>query len=265
MMWGRWEVIIGAAPIVDRRERARIVVEDATAILMSAPVFEIGEGDPFEKISYLHELGPNALLYPGEKFKTQEFVKRLTCEANLNRTIGSALLDQTIVAGLGNYLRAEILFEAKLDPWRTVAALTKEEIATVSHLVPTITERAYRNEATVTDAERDRMRNDSTLVYVPGKEYGTRHYVFRRTNLPCLVCGTPIKQMRQETGPLKTKVVEKTDNGEEDDEKTRIIYFCQKCQEVRIPTKISQGKKVKTGLWQKVSCPFGKTRKICSM
>ena len=257
MMWGRWEVIIGAAPtVVDRRERARIVVEDATAILMSAPVFEIGEGDPFEKISYLNELGPNALLYPGEKFKTQEFVKRLTSEANLNRTIGSALLDQTIVAGLGNYLRAEILFEAKLDPWRTVGALTNGEIGAVSHLVPSITERAYRNEATVTNAERERMRNDSSLVYVPGKEYGTRHYVFRRTNLPCLICGTPIKQMRQETGPLKTDVVEKTDNGqlgEEEDEKTRIIYFCQECQQVRIPTKISPGKKVRKSLVEPTS------------
>jgi endonuclease VIII len=249
MMWGRWEIVIGAAPtVIDRRERARIVVESAAAILMSAPVFEIGEGNPFEKISYLHELGPNALLYPGEKFKTEEFVKRLTSNANLDRTIGSVLLDQTVVAGLGNYLRAEILFEAKLDPWRTIKTLTKEEIVSVSHLVPLITERAYKNEATVTDAERERMRHDNTLVYVPGKDYGTRHYVFRRTNLPCLICGTPIKQMRQETGQLKTDVSRKTENGqpdEEEDEKTRIIYFCQKCQQVRFPVKTSQVKKVR--------------------
>jgi formamidopyrimidine-DNA glycosylase len=249
MMWGHWEVIVGAPPtLVDRRERARIVVEDATAILMSAPVFEIGEGDPFEKVSYLHELGPNALLYPGEKFETEEFLKRLTGELNFNRTIGSALLDQTIVAGLGNYLRAEILFEAKLDPWRTVRSLSKNEIAAVSHLVPLVTERAYTKGATVTEAQREKMRNDSTLVYVPGKEYGTRHYVFRRTNLPCLICGTPIKQMRQETGPVKTEVVDKSgnaQNGDEEEEKTRIIYFCQKCQQVTVPAKIPQVKKAR--------------------
>jgi ribosomal protein S13 len=230
---------------------------------MSAPVFEIGEGDPFENISYLHELGPNALLYPGEKFKSQEFVKRLTTEPNLTRTIGSALLDQTIVAGLGNYLRAEILFEAKLDPWRTVETLTQEEIAMISHLVPSMTERAYKNDATVKDADRERMRNDNSLVYVPGKEYGTRHYVFRRTNLPCLVCGTPIKQLRQETGPAKTAVGKKTDNGqpgEDEDEKTRIIYFCQKCQQVRIPTKTPPGKKVR----KNVVAPTGGEQKAAT-
>src|SRR5678815_1185674 len=50
------------------------------------------------------------------------------------------------------------------------------------------------------------MRNDPLLVYKgrqqdwePGRDYGTRYLVFRRTNLPCLRCGNPIKQRRQTT------------------------------------------------------------------
>jgi endonuclease-8 len=43
------------------------------------------------------------------------------------------------------------------------------------------------------------MRTDPSLVYQPGREYGTRHLVFRRTNLPCLLCGESIKQLRQKT------------------------------------------------------------------
>jgi hypothetical protein len=152
------------------------------------------------------------------------------------------LLDQTIVAGLGNYLRAEIMFEAKLNPWRTVASLSPEEIAKISYLVPTVTARAYEHEATVTDASRDRMRQDHTLVYVPGKEYGTRHHVFRRTNLPCLVCGTPIRQMRQETGPLKTDLPGEAEQEDEED-KTRIVYFCPTCQQVDAPAKPTRPRK----------------------
>src|SRR6185295_10054606 len=57
MMWGRWQTIgptrgrrkskLIELPEKDRRERARIVVEGAAAILMSAPIFNVGEGDPY--------------------------------------------------------------------------------------------------------------------------------------------------------------------------------------------------------------------------
>jgi endonuclease-8 len=64
------------------------------------------------------------------------------------------------------------------------------------------------------------MANDPTLVYAPGREYGTRHLVFRRTNLSCLRCGEKIRQLRQKTIQLQ----------EDDEERTRIVYFCAKCQ-----------------------------------
>ena len=237
MMWGRWHVVKDEPPPeVDRRERARLVVDGAAAILMSAPVFELGQGDPFKKIDFLRQLGPNALTYPGQTFDKKEFCKRLTSAANKTRTIGASLLDQTIVAGLGNYLRAEIMFEAKLNPWRTIASLTKKELTQLCELVPDMTSRAYLDKATVPVGLRVRMRNDDSLVYVPGKEYGTRHYVFRRTNLPCLLCGTPIRQLRQETGTLTNKVskTEGTVENDGDEEKTRIVYFCPMCQNVEV-------------------------------
>src|SRR4026207_1842373 len=45
-MGGRWQTV-GELPEKDRRERARIVVEGAAAILFSAPIFNVGEGDPY--------------------------------------------------------------------------------------------------------------------------------------------------------------------------------------------------------------------------
>jgi endonuclease VIII len=54
MMWGRWQTIGPhkrklkriEVPEKDRRERASIVVEGSAAILLSAPIFNVGEGDP---------------------------------------------------------------------------------------------------------------------------------------------------------------------------------------------------------------------------
>ncbi|HEV2884754.1 MAG TPA: DNA-formamidopyrimidine glycosylase family protein [Pyrinomonadaceae bacterium] len=126
MMWGRWQALKGRSPAeVDRRERARIVVSRGAAILFSAPIFNAGEGDPYKQIENLASLGPDVLPYPRGKggrraFNKAEFRRRLLLPAHLGITIGATLLNQQIVAGLGNYLRAEVLFSCRLNPWTTV-------------------------------------------------------------------------------------------------------------------------------------------------
>ena len=197
MMWGRWQTFVPTVPIEkDRRERARIVVRGGAALLFSAPIFNVGEGDPYKQIENLASLGPDVLPYEGA-FNKREFRRRL--EGHAEVTIGAALLDQRILAGLGNYLRAEVLFSCRLDPWRQISALTKKDLLCLSKTAPSLARRAYEHSATASDDERERMRADPSLVYVSGREYGTRHRVFRRTNLPCLHCGEPIKQLRQKT------------------------------------------------------------------
>jgi formamidopyrimidine-DNA glycosylase len=229
MMWGRWFTVgpnkgrgkskLLEVPEKDRRERARVVVQGAAAILLSAPIFNVGEGDPYEKIEILATLGPDALPYRGP-FDAQEFLRRL--RQHNDESIGAALLDQRIVAGLGNYLRAEVLFACKLNPWRTVSDLTQRNLGCISKAIPQLTRDAYERGATAADRDRKRMASDPSLVYQPGREYGTRHLVFRRTNLPCLRCGEKIRQLRQKT----------IQSEDDDEERTRIVYFCAKCQSV---------------------------------
>lgn len=210
MMWGRWETftlssskrkqkparstqaerqVHATLPEKDRRERARIVVNGGAAILMSAPIFNVGEGDPYEQIENLKTLGPDVLPYRG-KFDAQEFQRRLFLPAHKDAPIGAALLNQQIVAGLGNYLRAEVLFACRLNPWRKVRELNADNIARLIRNIPILANRAYKLSATAVERDRKRMVADASLVYQPGREYGTRHLVFRRTNLPCLRCGT---------------------------------------------------------------------------
>ena len=220
MMWGRWQTFgTGELPERDRRERARIVVEGGAAILLSAPIFNAGEGDPYKQMEILATLGPDALPYRGP-FKRAEFLRRL--REHESETIGAALLNQRIVAGLGNYLRAEVLFACKLNPWRTIGDLTQRNLSCLSKTIPQLARDAYQRSATAPEEDRKRMAGDPSLVYVPGREYGTRHLVFRRTNLPCLRCGEKIRQLRQRT--IQTQ--------EDEEERTRIVYFCAKCQHV---------------------------------
>ena len=232
MMWGRWQTFTAVArgrsksktlvlPEKDRRERARIVVDGGAAILLSAPIFNVGRGDPYQEIEILGTLGPDVLPNRG---RFEEFQRRLFLPQYEDETIGAALLNQEIVAGLGNYLRAEVLFACKLNPWLTVGELTKRNVSCLAGSIPQLALHAYKRGATAPDSDRELMASDPTLVYQPGREYGTRHLVFRRTNLPCLRCGEAIRQLRQKTIQMN----------DEDGERTRIVYFCAKCQGVNI-------------------------------
>jgi DNA-formamidopyrimidine glycosylase len=220
MMWGKWLIIAAAPEEFDRRERARIVTPAATAVLFSAPTFALGQGDPYEQIPILNELGKDVLPYTGD-FDREDFIQRLFAPENLPETIGAALLNQRIIAGIGNYLRAEILFNCRINPWREVSELTTKEIECLTYTIPHFAVLAYKTGGrTVTDAERNRLSTEPGLAYRPGTDWGTRHYVFRRTNLPCLMCGEKIRQKRQIT------------YADDEREKTRIIYFCPNCQNV---------------------------------
>ncbi len=228
MMWGRWEIAPAVPdPPADRRERARIVAGPSAALLLSAPVFEVGAGDPRVENAYLASLGPDVLPYPdAPSFDTPVFLQRLLAGERSAQTIGAVLLDQQVLAGVGNYLRAEILFQCRLDPWRLVGDLTGADLNCLCRVIPETARFAYENGgATVPDTTRARMRDDAALVYAPGREWGTRHYVFRRTNLPCLVCDDTIRQLRQLT------------RQDEDGEKERVIYFCPTCQATTVPVK----------------------------
>lgn len=220
MMWGKWLVFQHAPEEIDRRERARIITDAATAVLFSAPTFALGRGNPYEQIPILAELGKDVLPYTGD-FDREDFVKRLFAEANLSQTIGAALLNQSIVAGIGNYLRAEILFNCRINPWKTIGELTTKEIECLGLTIPHFSVLAYKTGGrTITDDQREQLLTEHGLAYRTGSDWGARHYVFRRTNLPCLMCGAKIRQKRQITF------------ADEEREKTRIIYFCPVCQQI---------------------------------
>lgn len=231
LMWGRWHLVAPDDPAVetrDRRERARIVTDDAAALLYSAPKFDVGRGDPYEELPALPRLGPDVL---DEPFDADDFLRRLSLEPD--RTVGAALLDQSVAAGIGNYLRAEILHACRMDPWRLVGDLDGEERACLAQYVPRLSQFAYAHAGrTVPEEVQAQMAADRDLRYSPhAHAWNTRHWVFRRTNLPCLVCDDHVRQAHQLTREWTD------DDTGETVEKKRIIYFCPTCQPVSVPVK----------------------------
>lgn len=235
MMWGRWQILESSPEETDRRERARITTKKGCAILFSAPIFQIGQGNPYEQILNLNSLGPDILPYKG-KFDSLEFLRRLELPENRERAIGAALLDQKICAGVGNYLRAEILFSCRIDPYKSASELSEKELKYLCKTIPAQAKLALETSGTTSLADRARMENDPMLLYKGGGLWSAKHYVFRRTGLACVVCGEKIRQLRQ-----MTHVVQ----GEEgEEEKTRILYFCPSCQNVNQEPK-SKARKTK--------------------
>lgn len=236
MMWGRWETHpAGYDAPPDPRERARIATDGGVAVLRSAPVFELYAGDrQYEAVEALATLGPDVLPYDGpDAFDEAAFAARL--RAHPEREIGAVLLDQRVVAGLGNYLRADLLFLARLSPFTRVGDLSEDDIARLAALTPDLAARAYAGEGvTLSAADTDRVAEDDALVYTPGALWQRRHYVFRRTNLPCFACGDTVRQAKQVTRAALT---------EDEEDRTRPIYFCPTCQGVPVPKKPARRRK----------------------
>ena len=105
--------------------RARLVIEvpGSVAVCFDAPVVELFEQRAEAPAPALSRLGPDLLRDP---FDTDEAVRRLRDPARADRSIAEALLDQRALAGIGNEVKNEVLWEARrlaVDagprPWTT--------------------------------------------------------------------------------------------------------------------------------------------------
>ncbi|MFQ5880507.1 MAG: bifunctional DNA-formamidopyrimidine glycosylase/DNA-(apurinic or apyrimidinic site) lyase [Dehalococcoidia bacterium] len=128
------------------------------------------------------ELGPDAM---SEALTPAELYQRLERRA---APIKSALLNQEVVAGLGNIYADEALFLAGLRPTRPAKSLTPDEA-----------ERLHRAIAqALTKGMNYRGSSFRWFVDAQGQRGEHQHHamVFRRTGQPCYRCGTPIQRVK---------------------------------------------------------------------
>lgn len=134
-------------------------------------------------IDFMRKVGPEPL---SDDFTLGDFAKRL---AKRQRTsIKAALLDQTVIAGVGNIYADESLWGAKIHPSRRVVSLSDVELATLYGEL-----RAVMNLA----IEKGGSSNH-TYVNAEGKRGSYMNFarVFRREGLTCPRCNTTIEKLR---------------------------------------------------------------------
>ncbi|MFO0826405.1 MAG: zinc finger domain-containing protein [Gemmataceae bacterium] len=100
----------------------------------------------------------------------------------------AVLLDQTIVAGVGNIYADEALFRAKLHPGRTGKSLKPDECDRLRVAIETVMTKAIES------------RGSTIRDYIGGSGlrggFQNEHAVYGRTGEPCPTCGTPVKCVR---------------------------------------------------------------------
>jgi DNA-formamidopyrimidine glycosylase len=97
--------------------------------------------DEKQHVKKLNSLGPDLL---GDPLVTSELFAQKILKKH-NRTICEALMDQSCVSGVGNYLRAEILFDCNVDPWRNVTEITSEEYVKLHEATVRIAKLSYKS------------------------------------------------------------------------------------------------------------------------
>jgi endonuclease-8 len=104
--------------------------------------------------------------------------------------LATLLMDQSVVAGVGNVYRAEVLFRHGLDPQLPGRALRREQWDAVwADLVRLLRDGVRRGRIETLRPEHDPRR---LAPADRGAQCARKVYAYRRTGQPCLVCGTPI-------------------------------------------------------------------------
>jgi len=127
-------------------------------------------------------LGPDPLRRDG---RVEEFVRRVT----KSRTdVGALLMDQKVVAGIGNVYRAELLYRHHVSPFRPGRDMDEATLAEMWDDLKVLMRAGVKTGQIVTTrpADRDRPRRRP----VPRAD---AHYVYKRDGLPCRVCGTEVR------------------------------------------------------------------------
>lgn len=188
-------------PGTNRSLRARLTAQGRSASLYSASDISLWQADRLEEHPFLSRLGPDLLTHD---VSVESIIERLETPRFKRRGLGGLLLDQSLFAGIGNYLRSEILFFAGLSYRRRSMDLTTHQRDHLARTILAVIERAYHQKGITNRdswARAARKQGESRQQW--------RFAVFQRDGLPCHSCHTLIE---------RTAVA------------SRRLYFCPKCQ-----------------------------------
>lgn len=178
--------------------RVAIYTEPYIAVGFQIPVAEFHTAATLARLPALNQLGPDVL---ADHFDAAAVIRRLRSSPDLE--VGAALLDQSLIAGLGNVFKSEVCFASRIHPFRQLATLS------ISELTALVTNARKLLTANVTPSTNFRR----TTGRANPEE---RLWVYQRQGEPCRVCGTPILMQKQTPG-------------------ARVTFWCPICQPAVTP------------------------------
>ncbi len=184
--------------IVKLKDPPNAVFDDTRNFGQFKVFHSLEEVKQYNPIRYL---GVDGLASP---FPLKEFLTRLAKRNFENKPVGEVLLNQRLVAGVGNIYKTESLFHAKINPLRKVGTLSDAEREELGLAIGEILQKALQDKG-------------STMAFQPYElPSGTTgnaqqwHKVYNREGEPCYVCNTEI-----------TRIVQKN----------RSTFYCPQCQQ----------------------------------
>ena len=203
-----------------RDMRVLVGTEGLVAVGFNVPVAELLSARDLARHTQLQALGPDLLadagrqsqphvgdLFTGRQpsFDPGEVILRM--RARGGDPIADVLLNQRVVAGIGNVFKSEILFLAGIDPFTSVARLTDADL---ERLVGISRDQLAANVMTRTQTLSRSVGRRTTRSLDPGAKL----WVYSRGGKPCRRCGEFIQSRK--TGP-----------------DARLTYWCPRCQPPR--------------------------------
>jgi endonuclease-8 len=186
-LYGRWYVRkLRALPRTRRQLRFAVHTEHHSALLYSASEIEVLDETALGRHPYLARLGPDAL---DRDVRPRMLERRMLADGFRRRRIAGLLLDQSFVAGLGNYLRSEIAHFAGVRPERRPMDLSPKECRRMARAILTVPRRSYRTGGITNPAD---LARDLRAGGHPRRVY--RHAVFGRADEACWTCGATVER-----------------------------------------------------------------------
>lgn len=203
-LYGKWFVrSVQDYPATNRQLRLAIHTEKKSALLYSASEIAVLTDDEVAAHPFLRRLGPDVL---DAETTLEQVQAQFLHQKFYRRGLGGLLLDQSFLCGLGNYLRSEVLFVARVHPSLRPIDCAQTQITQLAKAAIAVSQQSFQTKGITTDlAIATKLKEQG----YPRRAY--RHYVFNREGDPCFCCGSPIQK---------------------DITAGRRIYFCPQCQAI---------------------------------
>lgn len=187
-LYGRWYTMKRPRmPATGRRLRVELHTATHSALLYSASDIEVLSDRQLAVHPFLSRLGPDVM---ARRLTAGELQERLRSSRFARRATGALFLDQGFLAGIGNYLRSEILFVSGIHPSRRPCDLGGDELRRLAGNTVRIARRSYRTGGITVPPALERRLKAADWSF---RE--RRFHVFGREGENCHVCGSEIERL----------------------------------------------------------------------